>query len=101
MRFTPARIVGPAASGAVFTVTERYGVAADDFDGACSEDGRVIARYDQMSFFSWVGRTISPDDMVVETRVISISTPERRRDFSGSLYCNLLQRFAHQNLNDE
>ncbi len=36
------RIVGTTASGAVFRVIERDGVAADDFDGARSEDGRVI-----------------------------------------------------------
>ncbi len=36
------RVAGIAGSGAVFRIIERDGVRADDFEGAHSEDGRVI-----------------------------------------------------------
>jgi adenosylcobyric acid synthase len=36
------RVVGITGSGAVFRIVERDGVRADDFEGAHSEDGRVI-----------------------------------------------------------
>jgi adenosylcobyric acid synthase len=36
------RVVGVTGSGAVFRIVERDGVRADDFEGAHSEDGRVI-----------------------------------------------------------
>ena len=36
------RVAGVTGSGAVFRIIERDGVHADDFEGAHSEDGRVI-----------------------------------------------------------
>src|ERR1700722_14203647 len=36
------RVGGVTGSGAVFRIVERDGVRADDFEGANSEDGRVI-----------------------------------------------------------
>ena len=36
------RVAGITSSGAVFRIIERDGVSADDFEGAHSEDGRVI-----------------------------------------------------------
>ena len=36
------RVAGITGSGAVFRIIERDGVRADDFEGAHSEDGRVI-----------------------------------------------------------
>jgi adenosylcobyric acid synthase len=36
------RVAGITGSTAVFRITERDGVSADEFDGAHSEDGRVI-----------------------------------------------------------
>ena len=36
------RVIGTSGSGAVFRIIERDGIRADDFEGAHSEDGRII-----------------------------------------------------------